>query len=657
MRQRLYEYLLERPSGASPGELLALVFTQPGTDPEFGPRFLHGLLACDPRFVWRAAEGTWSASFHEALARPLSETTFVVVDIETTGMATSAAGIIEIGAARVRNGRVIEEFAQLVNPGSRLSRFITQLTGIDDAMLQGQPPITAVWPHFSDFLGDAVVVAHNARFDLGFLNAAAVASCGRPLANPCLCTLKLARRLVPEQRRRGLDALGGYFGIPLADRHRALGDVRITVEVLFHLLERLAACGLVRLDQALDFQHHARDGRRFVCLLPREKIAQLPTAPGIYRLLDAEGRLLYIGKAKNLRQRVGSYLSNAGGHSDKTLELIRRSTDVRVQVAGSELEAALDEAEAIRRHQPPYNRLSKHLPRIAFVKLTVAGEYPRLAITTRLATGRAHFFGPFRAREEAERVLRLLERLFRLRTCPQRLRPDASVSPCFQGQIGACSAPCAARVTAADYRRQVNDCVALLKGDSGPAGRELTARRDAQAAALRFEAAAKAQRDLDLLHALARRQRTLGWVAAREHFLILQPSVDGRSVLAYVVLGGRLALRTRVHDEAQAGVLAARVREILPAYDRAPMQQHEVDGTTIVAAWLRDHGETDGCVLRIEASADPATQITEWRAACASLLASAARAGAHRSPGSPCPQHQGQPAQEPGGRGILAVAD
>ncbi len=657
MRQRLHEYLLERPGGALPGELLALAFTHRGTDPEFGARFLHGLLGCDPRFVWRPADGRWSARLHETLAHPLSDTTFVVVDIETTGMAVSAAGIIEIGAARVRNGRVIEEFAQLVNPGSRLSRFITRLTGIDDAMLQGQPPIAAVWPRFSDFLGDAVVVAHNARFDLAFLDAAAVTSCGRPLANPCLCTLKLARRLVPEQRRRGLDALGGYFGIPLADRHRALGDVRITVEVLFHLLERLAARGVVRLDQALDFQHHARDGRRFVCLLPREKVAQLPTAPGIYRFLDAEGRLLYIGKAKNLRERVGSYLSNAGGHSDKTLDLIRQSADVRVQVAGSELEAALDEADAIRRHQPPYNRLSKHLPRIAFVKLTVAGDYPRLAITPKLATGRAHFFGPFRAREEAERVLRLLERLFRLRTCSQRLRPDVSVSPCFRGQIGACSAPCVARVTAADYRRQANDCLELLNGDSGPAARELAARRDAQAAALRFEAAAKAQRDLELLHALARRQRALGWVAAREHFLILQRSADGRFVLAYVVLGGRLALRTRVYDEAQAAALVARVREILPAYDRTPMQQHEVDGTTIVAAWLRDRGETDGCVLRIEASADPATQITEWRAACASLLAPAARVGAHHLPVPSCPEDQGQPAEEPEGRGILAIGD
>ena len=386
MRDKLHEYLLERPGGASPRELLDLVFTQPGADPEFGPRFLHALLAPDPRFVWRAGDGTWNARLHETLVRPLSDTTFVVVDVETTGGAAAATNIIEIGAARVRSGRVLEEFQQLVNPGSRLPAFITRLTGIDDTMLADQPPITAVWPRFVEFLGDAVIVAHNAAFDVGFLNAAALAHNGRALSQPHLCTLRLARRLMPELRRRSLDVLAGHFGIPTSDRHRALGDVRITVEIFFHLLERLAARGIGHLHQALDLQHHARDGRRFVCLLPRDKVAQLPAEPGIYRFFGGDGRLLYIGKAKNLRERVGSYLSNAAGHSNKTLDLIRHSCDVRVQVTGSELEAALEEAEAIRRHKPPYNRLGKHLPRIAFIKLSIADEFPRLSITGKLGS-------------------------------------------------------------------------------------------------------------------------------------------------------------------------------------------------------------------------------------------------------------------------------
>ncbi|MFI5366581.1 MAG: exonuclease domain-containing protein [Candidatus Binatia bacterium] len=624
MRDKLHAYLVERPSGATPRELLDLVFTQPGADPEFGPRFVHALLAPDPRFVWCAADGTWRASLHDLLARPLRATGFVVVDIETTGAPPGAGGIIEIGAARVRDGRVVGEFQQLVNPGARLPAFISHLTGITDALLAGQPPIAAVWPRFTEFVGDDVLVAHNAPFDVSFLNAAALAHSGRPLSNPHLCTLKLARRLLPGLRRRGLDALAAHFTIPLSDRHRALGDVRITVEVLFHLLELLAARGVVRLDQALDLQHHARDGRRFVCRLPREKVEQLPAAPGVYRLFDEGGKLLYIGKAKNLRERVSSYLSNAAGHSNKTLDLIRHCCDVRVQETGSELEAALEEGAAIRRHQPPYNRLGKHLPRLALLKLTVADEFPRLFITDKLAAGRARSIGPFRSREEAERVLGLLTRQFRLRTCAGRLRPAADASICFQGQIDACTAPCAARVSAAAYRRQVDDCLTLLAGTAQPTRTALTSRRDALAAAQRFEAAARVQRDLDLLDMVERRRRTLGWVVAQQSFLVLQPATDRQAVLAYLVLSGRLATRAALSDAAEVDALAETVREQFARYQLTPLRRDEVDGATILAAWLRDRGAADGSVFRIDDGSAPATQVAEWRAACATLLRSGA---------------------------------
>ncbi len=625
MRDTLYAYLLERPSGASPRELLDLVFTQPGADPEFGPRFLHALLGTDPRFVWRPEETRWTAAVHALLAQPLQDTTFVVVDIETTGLGPHADGIIELGAARVRKGRVLEQFEHLVNPGMPLPPFITRLTGIDDPMLATQPGIGEVWPRFLAFLGDAVLVAHNAPFDLGFLNAVARRHSGGGLPNPALCTLKLARRLVPEVRRRGLDGLAAHFAIPQQDRHRALGDVRITVEVLFHLLERMAGRGIVRLDQALDLQHQARDGRRFVCLLPRDTVQQLPASPGIYRFLDAVGRVLYVGKATNLRERVGSYLSNAAGHSDKTLDLIRHARDVRVAVLDSPLEAALEEAAAIRREKPPYNRLGKHLPQIAFLKLALRDRYPRLSVVTRVSAGTARYAGPFKHRAEAERMLGLLTRLFRLRTCAGPLHPDAAVAPCFQGQIDSCTAPCAARRTAEEYARQVAACRTVLDGDATAAEAELVRRREAHAASLRFEAAEHVQRDLRLLERLVRRQRTFGWIAAGGHFLLLQPTGDRRAVRAYAVLRGRLAIRARLHDADEVIGLGERIREALRRPPSRSTDGELVDGTTILAAWLRDNGETAGCVFRAGESAGgaadwPAAELSDWRAACASLL-------------------------------------
>jgi DNA polymerase-3 subunit epsilon len=653
VRQKLYEYLLARPYGASSRELLDLVFTAPGADPELGPRLLHGLLADDRRFVYRENEARWCALVHETLARPLSTTTFVIVDLETTGLVQGPAAILEIGAARLREGRVVEEYQQLVNPGVPVPRFITHLTGIDDTMVAMQPHIAAVWPQFRAFVGDAVLVAHNAQFDLTFLDAAARTFDGVPLPNPHLCTLKLARRLLPGVRRRGLDALAAHFAIPQPDRHRALGDVRITVEILFHLMERMSARGIVRLDEAIDLQHRARDGRRFESFLPRHVVEQLPPRPGTYSLLDADGRLLYIGKAKSLRERVASYLSNSINHSNKTLDLIRHAHDVRVRVAGSELEAALDEADAIRRHQPPYNRLGKHLPRIAFVKLALASPYPRLLVTSRMSLGRARYLGPYRSRAEAQRVVALLARLFRLRTCAPRLRPDPASTPCLQGQIGACSAPCAARADATAYAAQVAACLALLDGDSAAAERELVSRRDQLATELRFEAAGKVQRDLQLLERLVRRQRLLGWVVTQRNFLIMHPSAEKSSVLLYVVLAGRLVLRSRLLDVSEITKVAAQVSRMAACDRSRPLGREDVEGTTILAAWLRDRGETDGCVFPLQTTDVPATQVAEWRAACETLM----RPAAGGDQAAPCPEGNGHQHEQPTATGVTAAVD
>jgi DNA polymerase-3 subunit epsilon len=621
MREKLHAYLLERPGGAAPRELLDLIFTQPGADPELGPRVLETLLGADRRFAFEMATGRWVATAHAQLARPLEETTFVAVDLETTGGAPGQGhGIIEIGAVRIRGGRVLEEFTTLVRPARRLPRFIAQLTGISAVMLDDAPPIAEALPRFAAFAAGAVLIAHNAPFDLGFLNNARLALDGEGFDQPHLCTLRLARRLLPRLRRRSLDALGGHFGVPLVDRHRALGDARITVEIFFHLLELLAARRIQRLDQLLDLQHSAADGRRFVCHLPRARVAALPHAPGVYRFTGEGGRLLYVGKAKDLRQRVGTYLVNAGAHRGKVLDLIRHIRDVTVEVAGSELEAALHEAEEIRRAKPPYNRLGKHLPQIAFLKLGTADPFPRLTIARRLGTRGGRFFGPFRGRASAQVAQGLLARLFRLRTCTGRLRPSADASPCLHGQIGACSMPCTARVDRAAYALQVAAAERFFAGDTADAEAALERRRDMHAAAQRFEAAAKAARDLELVRRMRRRHRTMSWVVARQHFAVMQPAVQGDRVLLYGIVHGRLVERTAVRDVAQLAAFADRLDGHVAAGRERSIGGEDVDGTAILAGWLRARGERDGYVFPLAGALPARGRLPEWTAALESLL-------------------------------------
>ncbi|TMA79313.1 MAG: hypothetical protein E6J71_18335 [Deltaproteobacteria bacterium] len=599
MRQRLHEYLVGRPAGASPDELLDLIFTSPGRDPEFGRRLLTTLLGADPRFHFDPGADRWRARIHDALARPLGETTFVVVDLETTGGAPTPEGIIEIGAVRVAGGRLLDTFARFVKPAHPIPPFISRLTGITDAMVADASPIGAVLPQFLAFAGDAVLVAHNAAFDVAHLNAAQQVLAGRPVDAPVVCTLRLARRLLSHLRRRSLDAVAAELGVACFGRHRALPDAHIAAEILCVFLERAVERGIDRIDHLLDFQRAAVDGRPFIVHVPRARLEDVPPRPGVYHLLGADGRLLYVGKARRLRERLGTYFTNARGHSARVLDLIRHTHDFRITETGSELAASLLEARQIRELKPPYNRQRKHLPRVGFLKLSVRSAYPRLWVTERLAADRATYLGPFRSRDAAERAHAILGRLFGLRTCAGALSPAPDTTPCLSGQVGACTAPCAARVDLPSYRGQVDELLAFLGGDDGPL-EWLRARRDTLASDLRFEAAARAQRDLELLESLRRRQQTLAWVVARQNFVVLLPTLPRDAALFYAVLGGRLAVEVRITATVDLAAAVRLVRERFGPYQGLPLGREEVDGTTIIAAWLRDRGAGEGILLPLD---------------------------------------------------------
>ncbi|NOT56298.1 MAG: hypothetical protein HOP18_17005, partial [Deltaproteobacteria bacterium] len=283
MRQKLYDYLAQRPGGATSRELLGLLFSSglatnhlPSSPPEFGDRFLHSALGADPHFFHDPATERWHVTTHAALHQDLAAATFVVVDLETTGLKPGPAAITEIAAIQVANGRFAAEFHTLVNPGRKVPAAITQLTGITDDMLRDHPRIDVVFPQLHAFLGSSVIVAHNADFDLNFLNFDAHRLFSAPLLNPALCTLKLAKRLLSSLRSRSLDSVAAHLGVSCLNRHRALGDARTTAEIFLIMLDQLAAHSVTTVGQLLDFQHAARDGRRFEFFVPRPVLSHIP---------------------------------------------------------------------------------------------------------------------------------------------------------------------------------------------------------------------------------------------------------------------------------------------------------------------------------------------------------------------------------------------
>ena len=189
---------------------------------------------------------------------PLKETTFVVVDVETTGMSASSDRITEIAMMRVRGGTLIDEFSTLVNPLMTIPAFITDLTGIDNVMVHDAPTARDIVPAMAKFLGDSVFVAHNVGFDWGFVTHTAKRERGIVLQNPLLCTVKLSRRILPRLKSKSLGPVAEHLDIRIPDRHRASGDAYATSLVLVKFLSYLARNKSIHtLDELLRYQHSA----------------------------------------------------------------------------------------------------------------------------------------------------------------------------------------------------------------------------------------------------------------------------------------------------------------------------------------------------------------------------------------------------------------
>ncbi len=366
------------------------------------------------------------------LGTPLAEVTFAVLDLETTGGSPSEDAITEIGAVKVRAGECLSTFHTLVNPGSAIPPAITVLTGITQAMVTPAPRVHAVLPALAEFLGGSVVVGHNVRFDLGFLNAAFGREGWPRLSNPVVDTVALARRLVRDEVPNcRLGTLADRFRLDHRPSHRALDDALATTDLLHLLLERAAAWGVLGLDDLIALPrlagHPQAAKLRFTVALPR--------SPGVYWFVDGRGTPLYVGKAANLRQRVRSYFS--GDDRRKVGNLLRETVGVRHHVTRSTLEAAVVETRLIHRLQPRYNRQGTRWRSAPYIALTLAEPFPRLKVVKAARPDGSLYLGPLPSAGHAAAVVEAIQTVAPLRRCTERLGPRTTLplraDPCLAG--------------------------------------------------------------------------------------------------------------------------------------------------------------------------------------------------------------------------------
>jgi DNA polymerase-3 subunit epsilon len=513
------------------------------------------------------------------LGTPLVDVEFVVLDLETTGGSPANDRVTEVGAVKVRGGEVLGNFHTLVDPEVPIPPIITALTGITDRMVAGAEPIQVVLPCLLEFLGGAVLVAHNAPFDRRFLQTNLERHGYRRLANRVVCTARLARKLLPrdEVPNVRLATLAAHLGASVAPCHRALTDARATVDVLHALLERAGSYGVLALEDLLEFPT-ARAGASFKKIHLADR---LPRCPGVYLFRDAAGRVLYVGKAKDLRTRVRSYFSGDG--RVKIADLLRELAAVDHLPCATELEAGVREVRLIQHHRPRYNRRGRNPERYTYLKLT-RERFPRLSLVRKVLPDGARYLGPFPSAGQAELVKAAIEDALPLRRCTQRLGARGGGSACALLELGRCLGPCTGAVAQERYAALVASLEAALDGDPEPLLGPLRRRMARYAADQRYEQAAGARDRLEALTRALAEARRAAALAGADEIVLARPHPDGREVT--VVRRGQLAAVGLLAADDHLGVERLLAGAAMPERFDGPPPRHLADEVQLVTRWL-----------------------------------------------------------------------
>jgi DNA polymerase-3 subunit epsilon len=496
----------------------------------------------DQKFLKRGAALGWQPTFDD-IGRPLIDTTFVVVDLETTGGSHSNSSITEIGAVKIRGGEIIGEFQTLINPESPIPAFITVLTGITDAMVIEAPKIGEALFSFLEFAGspeETVLIAHNAPFDIGFLKAAAL-ECATPWPKfQVIDTARVARCVVTRDEAPNckLATLANFFGAATNPDHRALSDARATVDVFHGILDRLGSFGVTTLEDLKSFSNRITDSQR-----KKRYLAEgLPNSPGVYIFRDEQREPLYIGTTRNLKNRVRSYFTAAETRK-RIHDMITLAHYLDYIETPTIIEAEVRELRLIAEKQPRFNRRSKFQEKAVWVKITEE-NFPRL-VSVRGQRGLSDdlgWCGPFNGRDEAARAIEAIYEVTQIRQCSPRITLNSmkSASPCALFDMKKCGAPCVGKESVDSYSSHVLTTQISMHHDATTILNSINQRMKELAHQERFEEAAELRNRLSsFIRGTARGQRIRS--LTRVPHLIAALPVSPRQWEFIVIRYGRLA--------------------------------------------------------------------------------------------------------------------
>ncbi|MGE5437474.1 MAG: exonuclease domain-containing protein [Syntrophothermus sp.] len=433
----------------------------------------------------------------ELLEIPVAEAEFCALDVETTGLSPYYSRIIEIGLVHIKDMQVVNTYSTLVNPGSLIPYYITQLTGIRQDDVYDAPYFEDIASEVKNFIGNKILLGHNLSFDISFIkHEFSKCKVENPI-NLSLCTLRLARKIYPFLNRKSLNSVCNHLNIKLINAHRALDDAEAAGRILMRMLPELTEVHNIKsVNDLINFQFVDKKAEKKVKIKKSlsSAVLSLPHCPGIYYFLNSKNEIIYIGKAKSLKDRVKSYFSPSAVRKAK--KIIHQASKLKINITNSECTALIYEAELIKKINPKHNSQLKKYGNKYFLRINSAKPFSNLEICNTFDFDGNDYFGLFIKRDKANNILDIINKAFLLRECKDK--ELARKRRCLLAEIERCVAPCDGENKEV-YNDELEKVYEFLYGNHQIALNRLLAKMKEYSDKLMFEKAAETKALIDLI--------------------------------------------------------------------------------------------------------------------------------------------------------------
>lgn len=421
---------------------------------------------------------------------PFEKAEYCIFDFETTGTSAHRDKVIEIGMVKLKNGKVVDTFTSYINPGRQIPFFITSLTGITNTDVADAPYFDEVYQKIKDFVGDTILAAHNLSFDMGFLRQECTSAELEMINNHSICTLKLARKVYPAAPSKSLGKLVTFLKIRHRDVHRGLGDANATAKLFTRMFKTLREDhNIDTISDLLSFQNEPSVAQPYKIVKKKlvDDLTKLPDLPGVYFFKNSKGDVIYIGKAKSLKDRVKNhFMSNALRKSKK---IVQAASTIEFQITNSELTALIAEADRIKFYNPRFNTMLKKFPNSYFIRVKHSHRFPNVEVATSFDFDGNDYYGPYPNRETTNKMKDIIDRTFQIRECSDKELGKGK--KCYLNDIERCLAPCLAGMNEVEYKDELANVHEFLSGHNQSAVNRLLQKMKELSEKQKFEEAAQ----------------------------------------------------------------------------------------------------------------------------------------------------------------------